>query len=131
MIRAAVIVAAVLTLSGCNQAAQAAWVAMSPGERHAYLTATQPSSDCYAAIDRHWPASSRAWARSIVWRESRGIATAANPNSSARGCGQLLLSLHGWRFTAVGCSPSQWADPDCNVLAMLHLYREAGTSPWA
>lgn len=25
----------------------------------------------------------------------------------------------------------QWADPDCNVRAMLHLYREAGTSPWS
>jgi hypothetical protein len=43
----------------------------------------------------------------------------------------MLLSLHGWRFTAVGCTPAQWADPDCNVKAMLHLYREAGTSPWS
>lgn len=36
------------------------------------------SADCYQAIDRHWPASSRAWARSIVWRESRNNPTAAN-----------------------------------------------------
>ena len=71
------------------------------------------------------------WARDIVWRESRNTPTAANPRSTARGCGQMLLSLHGWRFTAVGCTPAQWADPDCNVKAMLHLYREAGTSPWS
>ena len=115
---------------------------MSPQERENYVAHLEgrppyevasmgESVDCYSALDRHWPASSRQWARSIVWRESRNQPTAANPRSTARGCGQLLLSLHGWRFTAVGCSPAEWADPDCNVKAMLHLYREAGTSPWS
>lgn len=127
MIRAAVIAAAVLTLSGCNQAAQAAWLAMSPAERDAYLAATQPSRDCFQAIDRHWPASSRAWARSIVWRESRNNPRAQNPSSSAAGCFQLL-SMHAHRI------PGGWAaryDADANTLGALNLYREAGTSPWA
>jgi len=91
---------------------------------------TQPSADCYQAIDKHWPASSRAWARQIVWRESRNIPSAANPRSTARGCGQLLLSLHSNRYYKVGCTPSQWANPDCNIKAMLDLYKTNGTQPW-
>ena len=135
-------VLAALTVTACTPAQQAAWKAMSPQERENYVAHIEgrppyetadmgESVDCYSALDRHWPASSRSWARGIIWRESRNQPAAANPSSTARGCGQLLLSLHGWRFTAVGCSPAQWADPDCNVRAMLHLYREAGTSPWS
>ncbi len=43
------------------------------------------------------------------------------------GAGGAAMGYH----RAVGCTPAQWADPDCNVKAMLHLYREAGTSPWS
>jgi len=135
-------VLAALTVTACTPAQQEAWKAMSAQERENYVAHIEgrppyetadmgESVDCYQALDRHWPAATRQWARDIVWRESRNTPTAANPRSTARGCGQLLLSLHGWRFTAVGCSPAQWADPDCNVKAMLHLYREAGTSPWS
>lgn len=87
------------------------------------------STDCYAAIDRHWPASSRSWARSIVWRESRNQPTAQNRSSSAAGCFQLMR-LHAARFQKLGYG---WADrynADANTLVALDLYREAGTSPW-
>ena len=136
MRRPAIFLTALLALTAvsCTPAMQEAWRAMSPAERDAYVRHVEgrtASADCYEAIDRHWPVASRQWARGIVNRESRNQPTAANPSSTARGCGQLLLSLHGWRFTAVGCSPALWADPDCNVRAMLHLYNEAGTSPWS
>lgn len=87
------------------------------------------SADCYQAIDRHFPAGERAWFKGIVHRESRNDPTARNP-SGASGCSQLMLPLHNHRFHAVGCSPSQWANPDCNIKAAAHLYREAGRSPW-
>ena len=122
----------VLTASACTPAMQDAWRAMSPAERDAYMHYVNGGSvDCYQALDRHWPASSRQWARSIVARESGGDPTAANPRSSARGCWQLLPSLHSGRFSKLGYSPSQWADPDVNTLVALDLYREAGTSPWS
>lgn len=112
MTRTVAILAALtaLTVTACTPAQQAAWKAMSAQERENYVAHIEgrppyetadmgESADCYSALDRHWPASSRQWARSIIWRESRNQPTAANPSSTARGCGQLLLSLHGWRFT--------------------------------
>jgi hypothetical protein len=42
----------------------------------------------------------------------------------------MMLPLHSRRFTAVGCSPSQWTDPACNTKAAWHLYQETGPSPW-
>ena len=90
--------------------------------------AASTSSDCYQAIDKHWPGD-KARARSIVWRESRNQPAAANSRSSARGCFQML-SMHNHRYTAVGCSPAQWSNADCNVRAAAHLYRQAGWSPW-
>lgn len=88
------------------------------------------SGPCHAAIDTYWPAGAQAWAHRIVQRESNGIPTAANRRSSARGCWQMLIRLHGRRFTAVGCSPAMWADARCNTLAALNLYQQAGKSPW-
>ena len=99
-------------------------------EHMARPKADEGSGDCYEALDRHWPASSREWMRSIVWRESRNQPSAANPSSSARGCAQLIPSVHSGRFRKLGFSPSQWADPDVNIKVALDLYREAGTSPW-
>lgn len=87
------------------------------------------TSTCHGSVDILWPSSSRAWAHSIVNRESRGIATAQNRYSTAAGCFQLL-QIHAWRFDAVGCSWSQRYNAYCNVKAALHLYREAGTRPW-
>ena len=92
---------------------QGAWRAMSPAERDAYMHYVNGGSvDCYQALDRHWPASSRQWARSIVARESGGDPTAANPRSTAR---LLAAPQPALRVASrLGYSPSQWADPDVN-----------------
>lgn len=87
------------------------------------------SNDCFEAVDRHF-SGPKDWFKGIVWRESRNIPSAANPSSTARGCAQLLMSLHSHRYYAVGCTPNDWADPDCNIKAADHLYRQAGSSPW-
>ena len=73
---------------------------MSPAERDAYMHYVNGGSvDCYQALDRHWPASSRQWARRhrrprIPQHPDRG-----EPSQHARGCWQLLLSLHSGRFS--------------------------------
>ena len=91
--------------------------------------AAASSGDCYSAL--HHFSGDHNRARKIIWRESRNNPAAANSRSSARGCFQLLQSLHSHRYTAVGCSPSQWSNAVCNVKAADHLYRQAGWSPWA
>jgi hypothetical protein len=91
------------------------------------------SPTCNAAIDVWWPAQHRAWAKSIVWREARNLPHAANKRSSARGCFQLLQSLHAGRynkFRGWGCHPGKWANADCNALAALDLFKQAGKTPW-
>jgi len=91
------------------------------------------SPTCNAAIDVWWPAQHRAWAKSIVWREARNLPAAANRRSSARGCFQLLQSLHAGRynkFRGWGCSPAKWSNADCNALAALDLFKQAGKTPW-
>jgi hypothetical protein len=126
--RAAVMLLAVvlsLTAVACD------WDALTP-EQQASITAhlqrrSAPASDCNAAIDKHWPASSAGWAKSIVKRESGNTPTAKNPASTASGCFQLL-QMHAHRI------PGGWAnrfDAESNTLGALSLYREAGTSPWA
>lgn len=42
------------------------------------------------------------------------------------------MSLHSHRFNKVGfgCNPSKWANADCNTLAALHLFKQAGKTPW-
>jgi hypothetical protein len=94
------------------------------------------SPTCNAAIDVWWPAQHRAWAKSIVWREARNLPHAANRRSSARGCFQLLMSLHAHRynkFRALGCHPGKWNNADCNALAALDLFntRGVGKRAWA
>jgi len=88
------------------------------------------SRDCYQAIAKHWPGSLQGWARSIVWRESRNIPSAANPRSSARGCFQMLLRYSAPFYAKVGCNNSMWANPDCNAKAAYQMYKVAGKSPW-
>jgi len=99
----------------------------------AKVTQGGQSPTCNAAIDVWWPAQHRAWAKTIVWREARNLPHAANKRSSARGCFQLLHSLHAGRynkFRALGCNPSKWHNADCNALAALDLFRQAGRTPW-
>lgn len=130
MTRFLAIVAVAVAAVACTPEQQEQFRALPPDAQRAVLDALAEPVDCYTAVDRFWPAEHRAWFRGVVWRESRNDPTAANPSSTARGCAQLLMSLHSWRFTAVGCSPSAWADASCNVRAALHLFREAGRSPW-
>lgn len=123
--RAAVIVAAlalpVATAASCTPEQEAAV--------RAWLDESAATSTCHGAIDRLWPAGSRAWAHRIVERESHGIATAQNRTSTAAGCFQLLR-LHAHRFTATGSSWAMRYDARANTLAALNLYRECGTGPW-
>jgi len=88
------------------------------------------SGPCHAAVDRYWPANLRPWAHRIVHRESRGIPTAANRRSSARGCFQMLLRYSAPFYRSAGCNNSQWMNADCNVRAAWALYAKAGARPW-
>lgn len=98
-------------------------------DRHLQERARTPL-DCNQALDKHWPADSRAWARKVVWRESRNDPSAQNRRSTAAGCMQLLR-VHSPRFARLGYS---WErdryDPEANILVGLSLYREAGARPW-
>ena len=89
------------------------------------------SSDCYQAIDKHWPANTRSWARSIVRRESNNQPHAQNRSSSAAGCFQLTR-VHAGRFQKLGYD---WANDrynaDANARVAFDLYREAGVRPWS
>jgi hypothetical protein len=85
---------------------------------------------CHAAVDAYWPAQHRAWAHAIVHRESRGIPTAANRRSSARGCFQMLLRYSAPYYRAVGCNNYMWSNATCNVRAALVMFQRAGKRPW-
>lgn len=85
---------------------------------------------CAQAVDRIWPASSKAWAHRIVWRESRGDTTAKNPRSTASGC-LGILAVHSPRFTKLGYSwKKDRFDPVANIRVGLDLYQEQGSRPW-
>ena len=120
-------------LSACTPNQVSLFQSLTPQQQDAVVTHMRsrpaPSRDCYEAIDKHWPASSRSWARSIVWRESRNNPSAQNSRSTAAGCLQLLKA-HAPRFTKLGYGWSDRYNPDVNILVGLDLYREAGTSPW-
>lgn len=89
------------------------------------------SGNCYVEMREVFPSSAWSWATGIIQRESGGDPTAANPSSTARGCFQLLSSVHASRYAAVGCSVAQWSSASCNVRAAYQLYLVAGTSPWS
>ena len=89
------------------------------------------SGGCHAAVDAYWPVQHRGWAHQIVHRESRGVPTAANPRSSARGCFQMLLRYSSPFYRAVGCSNAMWSNATCNVRAAYVMFQRAGRSPWA
>jgi Transglycosylase SLT domain len=119
-----------LILSACTPEQIAWWQNLDPVQRYVLTVHDVQPMTCDGQVDAIWPASSRGWAHRIVYRESRGIATAQNRRSSAAGCFQLL-SMHAFRFQRHGYT---WADrynPRANVLAALDLFTEAGTRPWA
>jgi uncharacterized phiE125 gp8 family phage protein len=80
-------------------AADGTTAAMSPGD---YVADTADDNVPGWVIPKYgtsWPETHPS-ANSVRIRFVAGYGpTAANPSSTARGCGQLLLSLHGWRFT--------------------------------
>ena len=85
-------------------------------------------ADCNAAIAQVWPQRLQAWARRIVWRESRNQPAAKNRRSSASGCFQLL-KMHADLFTN-GCTWESRFDPLCNTRAARALYQGSGSNPW-
>lgn len=89
------------------------------------------SGPCHAAVDAYWPAAWQSWAHYVVARESRGLPSAANARSSARGCFQMLLRYSAPFYRAVGCSNAMWSNPVCNVRAALVMRQRHGTRPWA
>ena len=106
------------------------FTACTPEEVALVRSYTASSSDCYSQVDQIWPASTRAWAHRIVWRESRNNPAAQNSHSSAAGCFQLL-SMHAGRFVRHGYSWSDRYNARANVTAALDLYSECGSRPWA
>lgn len=129
MRRLIAVLAVILGTVACTPEEIALWRSLPPEQQQAVVDALFPPAGCVDAMKRVWPESEWAWAERIMWRESNHQPTAYN-RSGASGCWQMMLPLHSRRFTAVGCSPSQWADPLCNNRAALHLFREAGRSPW-
>ena len=124
MRRAVVALLLIFVPAVANTGQAGAVVAGDPGE----------SPTCAAAIDVWWPAQHRAWAKRVAARESGYLqGRAANPKSSAKGCMQLLHSLHAWRYDRVGfgCNRNRWRNNDCSILAARHLFLQAGTRPWA
>ena len=88
------------------------------------------SGPCHAAVDTYWPAQWRNWAHYVVNRESRGLPSAANRSSSARGCFQMLLRYSAPFYRAVGCTNAMWSNATCNVRAALVMRTRHGVSPW-
>jgi hypothetical protein len=88
------------------------------------------SGPCHAAVDAYWPAKWQSWAHYVVNRESRGLPSAANRTSSARGCFQMLLRYSAPFYKAVGCSNASWANATCNVRAALVMRTRHGVWPW-
>lgn len=84
------------------------------------------STDCYAEMRRHFPASQHAKAAAVINRESRGNAAAKNSRSSASGCFQMLASLHAHRLPAGG----SFFNAHDNTVAALNLWQQSGWSPW-
>jgi hypothetical protein len=93
-----------------------------------YLSGTS-GTDCYSALN-YFPGD-QATARRVIWRESRNTPTAQNSSSSAKGCWQIMQSIHASKYYAVGCTPSDWSDPVCNTKVAALLYQQVGWSPWA
>lgn len=122
--------------SGCLYDAHPVWSTLTPVQQASVRAheeakaAAGSTSTCVGAMRAVWPQHLWPWATAIMRRESGLQARAANRASTARGCWQLLMSIHGPRFRAVGCSPQAWGDALCNNKAAYLLYRQAGKRPW-
>jgi hypothetical protein len=129
MRRLIAVLALALSSVACTPEEVTLFQSLTPDQQQAVVNMLWPPQGCVDAMRRVWPESEWRWAEGIMWRESRHTPTAYNP-SGASGCWQMMMPLHANRFRAVGCAPSAWADPLCNSKAALHLFREAGRSPW-
>jgi len=85
--------------------------------------------DCFSALGHF--SGPHAKARQVIMRESGNNPSAANRSSSARGCWQTMMSIHGPKYYQVGCTPDDWDNPVCNTKVADILYRSSGWSPWA
>ena len=130
----------IVTMSvACTPEEMAVWNGLSHQQKTNIIESISSSSDCYEAIDKHF-SGDKTRMKNIIRRESGNNPAAQNKSSTARSCGQLLMSYHAWRFAEVGCpdvgvtpwrdTSKQWADPDCAIKAVDHLYREQGYGPW-
>jgi hypothetical protein len=128
-----------IVMIGCTPEQVEAFKKLDPATQQVVIRAIQErqaeerqrlSTDCRAAMRAVWPSHLWSWAERIMQRESTSFHAAANSRSTARGCWQLLSSLHADKYSAVGCHVSQWADALCNNKAAYRLYQIAGPSPW-
>jgi hypothetical protein len=135
--RVALVLSVTAVLGACTPGQVALWRTLDPVSQRAVVASLQTTTtapkpvDCYGAMERVFPPHTWAWGRKIIHRESTNNPAAANPRSSARGCWQLLSSLHADKYAKAGCHVSQWADAMCNTRAAYVLYQMAGTSPWS
>lgn len=123
------LVAAFMVATVCTGLFQAS-VAATPAAPQP-VTQRAYTGPCHDAVRAYWPAAWRPWAHAVVHRESRGIPTAANRRSSARGCFQMLLRYSNPFYKAVGCTNYNWSSATCNVRAALVMRQRHGTRPWA
>lgn len=78
----------------------------------------------------NWPAQYYPQLRYIINRESRGIPTATNPYSGARG----LMQIHPVNINFLASNGYSWAqmyNPVDNLNAAYKLFLLSGWSPWA
>ena len=127
----AIVCSVLVTISACTPAEVEAFKSLGHDDQVKVINAIAPkaSGDCNAAIDRHWGGS--ATAKRIMRRESGNNPSAVSPSGTYRGCMQMGLPLHNDKFRAVGCSPSSWANPDCNIRAAKYLHSIAGWGAWS
>lgn len=99
------------------------------GLNHDQQVAVIDHLDCDDAASVIWPARLQSWVRTIIYRESRGIATAQNATSSSAGCLQLIRST--WLANApAGCPWSARYQAWCNILVGWLVYQRSGPHAW-
>jgi hypothetical protein len=106
----------------------------------------QPKSECemalQLALDVGWPAEQMATLARVLWRESRCIPTAFNPNDPMGGS-RGYAQLNGFWCTPSSSWPIGWLqaqgiittcedlfDPELNLRSALAIWRNSGWHPW-
>jgi len=123
--------ASVLLASACTEEQKSLWLSLPHDQQVAvanYIN-QQSSGDCFSALGHF--SGDHGKARQVIMRESGNNPSAANPGSSARGCFQTMMSIHGPKYYQVGCTPNDWDNAVCNTKVADILYRSSGWSPWA